>query len=120
MAKDSFDDDSHAIDLLADRDGPAVDLLAEPEVTGLRGVVQDIGTGVGRVPETLGHVVKELPGEAAGAVSQIFDDPGRAGLNILAGTAELGRGIANIPHVSAEYLAKKGFIDPEIAAKIPA
>ncbi|MEO6077577.1 MAG: hypothetical protein ABIP54_02210 [Candidatus Andersenbacteria bacterium] len=91
------------------------------ETQGLEGVGEDIRSGIGNILPSAWGMLKQAPGELRG-LSRQLKTPGqemRPLQNLISGLAKGGHGILNTPANIGEYAARKGFIEPETAAKIP-
>ena len=77
-----------------------------PERTGWGSVAEDISD----IPGKALDYAMDLPNQIGKSAGQLYNDPGRAGKNLLAGVGELGIGALNTPHEILKYLGEKGVI----------
>ncbi len=85
---------------------------AQPETMGWKGVGEDIA----QIPGAVSNAI--YPG-IPNAMRSVGSNPQRIPGNILQGVAELGRSPTAALPALADYLASKGIISPEMAAKTP-
>lgn len=77
-----------------------------PPRTGWGAVGEDIGELPGK---TLDYAM-DLPNQIGQSAGQVYNEPGRAIKNLLAGVGELGVGTLNLPHEAIKYLGEKQVI----------
>ncbi len=77
-----------------------------PPRSGWSGIWEDVKD----IPGKAIDYVADLPSQIGASGSQLYNKPGRAIKNLLAGVGELGEGILNTPHEAIKYLGEKEVI----------
>lgn len=83
------------------------------ERTGWKGVGEDLLEKGWETIKGVPSGLMALPGEIKGSANQFYNDPERAGKNIVSGLGQLGHGILSGPGNLRDYLIKKELLSKE-------
>jgi hypothetical protein len=111
-------DTSDIASISAPDNGSDIVSITAPQDTNTS-ISQDVLQGIRDVPSIAWQGIKSLPGEAYGVLNQVSTDPMRALANAATGAVNTGKGIANFPSNTMQYLNKKGLVSDKAANFFP-